>query len=238
MPRQAPRATAGTAAGAAPGAEPDAEPVARSAITPVPPVTRIAGWEVSGRVSDAPLTITDETPLAKIQVKAPWDGDMAAALGVPHGRAADDGDGALVTGAGPGEWLVLAAPGTAAEVAERLRRTARESAPGELVTVIDLTHGRALLRLAGDRCTDLLAKVCAIDFSDDVTPEGAAFRTSVAQLATDVVRDSRAGRRSYLLHCERSSGQYLFDALWEAGSEFGIEVEGFRGLDGVQTSPV
>jgi hypothetical protein len=29
------------------------------------------------------------------------------------------------------------------------------------------------------------------------------------------------------LHCERSSGQYLFDALIDAGDEFGTEVEGF-----------
>lgn len=62
-------------------------PVARSAITPAEPVVHVAGWEVSGRVSEAALTITDETPLTKIQVKAPWDGAMAAALGVQIGRA-------------------------------------------------------------------------------------------------------------------------------------------------------
>jgi glycine cleavage system aminomethyltransferase T len=44
---------------------------------------------------------------------------------------------------------------------------------------------------------------------------------------TDVVRDDQDGVLSYLLHCERSSGQYLFDALIDAGDEFGIEVEGF-----------
>jgi sarcosine oxidase, subunit gamma len=41
------------------------------------------------------------------------------------------------------------------------------------------------------------------------------------------VRDDRGGEISYLLHCERSSGQYLFDALIDAGDEFGIEVDGF-----------
>src|SRR5215213_4197909 len=30
-----------------------------------------------------------------------------------------------------------------------------------------------------------------------------------------------------ILHCERSSGQYLFDALIDAGDEFGKEVDGF-----------
>jgi len=30
-----------------------------------------------------------------------------------------------------------------------------------------------------------------------------------------------------VIHCERSSGQYLFDALIDAANEFGIEVDGF-----------
>lgn len=46
-------------------------------------------------------------------------------------------------------------------------------------------------------------------------------------VVTDVVRDDSEGRRSYLLHFERSYGQYLFDALLDAGREFGIDVDGF-----------
>jgi glycine cleavage system aminomethyltransferase T len=53
----------------------------------------------------------------------------------------------------------------------------------------------------------------------------------VANLVTDVVRVDRDGLPSYLLHCERSSGQYLFDTLLDAGREFGIEI------DGCPTSP-
>ena len=74
----------------------------------------------------------------------------------------------------------------------------------------------------------MLAKVCGIDWSDGITPDGAAFRTSVAALATDVIRDDVGGIPSYLLHCERSSGQYLFDALLAAGAEFGVEIDGFE----------
>ena len=59
-------------------------------------------------------------------------------------------------------------------------------------------------------------------------PDGAALRTAVAAVATDVIRDDLDGTRSYLLHCERSVGQYLFDAVLRAGAEFGIEVDGFR----------
>ena len=40
--------------------------------------------------------------------------------------------------------------------------------------------------------------------------------------------DDQAAVPSYLLHCERSSGQYLFGALVSAGESFGIGVDGFR----------
>jgi heterotetrameric sarcosine oxidase gamma subunit len=181
------------------------------------------GWEVSARRSAADLKIIDCTPLAKVLVLASTEGELARALRVPFGRAARDAYETLVVGSGPGEWLLLAEPGTSAAVTQRV-----EEVKGErLVSVFDATHARALVRITGARTPDLLAKVCAIDLADEVTPNGAAFRSSVAKLETDVVRDDSGESRSYLLHCERSSGQYLFDALIDAGHEFGIEVDGF-----------
>lgn len=198
-------------------------PIARSPIAPLPPTTVEHGWEVSARRSAAELKITDCTPLAKILVLASTEGEVARSLGVRFGRATRDTHGTLVVGSAPGEWLLLATPGTSVAVTQRV-----EEVPGEgLISVFDATHGLALLRITGARAPDLLAKVCAIDFSEAVTPDGAAFRSSVAKLVTDIVRDDRDGEISYLLHCERSSGQYLFDVLIDAGDEFGIEVDGF-----------
>jgi heterotetrameric sarcosine oxidase gamma subunit len=202
------------------------EPVARSPIVPAGPVRVEAGWEVSGCHSAAALTIIDCTPLAKVHVRAPWNGAMAKALGVPFGRASRDA-GWLVAGAGPGEWLVFAPPGSAAAVVSRLTETAAGSAPEEFVSVIDLTHGRALVRVTGERAPDLLALLCPVDLDGDMTPDGAAFRSSLAGVATEFVRDDRAGTRSYLMHCERSSGQYLFGSLLSAGEPLGIGIDGF-----------
>jgi heterotetrameric sarcosine oxidase gamma subunit len=193
---------------------------------------------VSGRHSAAALTLADLTPLAKVGVRARPGGAMAQALGVPFGRAARDSDSALVTGSGPGEWLVLGQVGGERALVQRLEQLAARTAASELVSVIDLTHGRALMRLTGAPAAGLLAKVCGIDLSDPVTPDGAAFRSSVAKLVTDVVRDDTAPPpgppatagpvRSYLLHCDRGAGQYLFDALLDAGAEFGIDTDGLR----------
>jgi heterotetrameric sarcosine oxidase gamma subunit len=190
-----------------------------------------AGWEVSGGRSDAVLTITDCTPLAKVQLRAPWNGAMAKALGVPFGRA-DRERGWLVIGSGPGEWFVLAPPGAAAAVAGWLGTMAADSAPEEFVSVVDLTHGRALMRITGPDAAGLLARLCGADLHDDMAPAGAALRSAVAGVSTDIVRDDimndRAWVPSYLLHCERSSGQYLFSALVGAGGALGIGVDGFR----------
>lgn len=198
-------------------------PLARSAISSAPPVTVGHGWEISGRRSEAELRIMDCSPLAKVLLRAAMDGETARALGVPFGHAIRDEHGTLVVGSAPGEWLLLGKPGEGRTLMRRLEELPAE----ELVSIFDATHGRSLVRITGPRAADLLGKVCAIDFSDGVTPDGVAFRSSVAKVVTDIVREDREDVRSYLLHCERSSGQYLFDSLSDAGEEFGIEVEGF-----------
>ncbi len=201
--------------------------VARSPLPCPDPVEIHSGWSVCTRRSTATLRLADRTPLAKVLVRAAPDGRMAARLGVPFGRAARAAAvplvaGTLVVGSAPGEWLLLGAPGSASALVAGVERT-----DDRLVSVLDYTHGRALMRLSGSAAAETLAKLCPIDLADRVTPDGAAFRSAVAQLATDVVRDDVAGTRSYLLHCERSSGRYLFDAIYDAGGEFGIEVDGF-----------
>ncbi|MBO0806215.1 MAG: hypothetical protein J2P25_24470, partial [Nocardiopsaceae bacterium] len=226
-----------------------AVPVARSAIAAGERVTTaLAGWEVDATRSAAAFTIADYTPLAKIAVRGREDGPLAAALrvrfGVGFGRSATDAGGNLVIGSGPGEWLILGNPGSQDKLLPRIRALADEALAdqvpadqvpagqagagqaGEFGSVIDLTHGRAMVRLTGADCVALLGRVCGIDLSDDVTPDGAAFRTSVASLVTDVVRADSGDRPSYLLHCERSSGQYLFDTLLDVGAEFGLQVDG------------
>ena len=88
-----------------------------------------------------------------------------------------------------------------------------------------------------------MSKLCAIDFGDKVSPDKTALRTSMAGLVVEVVRSDLANPfhdaaapdstlRSYLMLCERSAGQYLFNILLDAGQEFGIDVEGF-GIGGL-----
>ena len=188
--------------------------VARSPVAQAAPIEIAHGWEVSRKKSSAPLRLTDLSQLAKIGVKAqtpPFD--------IPYGRSERHGNW-IVAGSGPEEWTLLGPIGET-----------REVVTSGFASIVDLTHGRALMRLTGGQAAMVLGKLCPIDLSDPMCPNGAAFRAAVANVVTDVVRDDIEGTRSYLVHCERSSGQFLFDALIDAGTEFGIDIEGFSWIE-------
>ena len=163
---------------------------------------------------DGAVTVEDETVTAKIVVRAAAGTAAAADLAVPYGQSRLRADGTLVCGTRPDEWTLFAAVDRAAEVAASVNTEG-------FVNVIDITHGRAMMRVSGRKATALLAKVCNIDLADDMTPDGAVFSGSVAKVTCDLLRSDRAGEPSYLISCERSFGDYLFAALADACTEFG-----------------
>lgn len=109
----------------------------------------------------------------------------------------------LVWSVSPGEWTVIG------------------GAPS-LDPLIDLTHVRVMFRLTGDDSPSLLARICALDLGDEMFPDGAAARTLVAGVATELIRDDQEGARSFLILPSRSFGRYLHGVLLDAGEEFGL----------------
>lgn len=194
-------------------------PVARSPLAPAGETVVVDGWERSLGLVTGPVVVADRSALAKVHVRAASSDVVVDALGTRFGRTAWTGD-RLVVGSGPGEWLVLGPPASAASIVEDLR--GRLSDASGLVTVLDLTHGRALMRVSGALTLLLLRRVTAVDLDDRLVPDGSALRTSVANVVTDVIRDDQDGSASYLLHCERSSGRYLQESLLAAGRDLGV----------------
>jgi heterotetrameric sarcosine oxidase gamma subunit len=163
-------------------------------------------------VPDPPFVLADESGRAKVLVKAAAGGGVASSLGVPFGAARDAGDGVLAVGSGPGEWLLLGPAGAGPALVERWRAEPDDG----LVTILDATAGRTVLRIDGPRSTAALVKVCGVDLG--AAADGAAMRTSVARVPALVVRDGDG----FLVICERSYGEYLAGALLDAGAEFGL----------------
>ncbi len=215
--------------------------VARSPIDPGEGADVRDGWLVETRTTSAPLRLADLSPSAKVLVRCAPESLGVAALGTGPGRAVRAGEG-LVVGSGPGGWLVLAAPGAAGRVVAHVeRRLAGAAREGALVTVVDVTHARALVRLTGDAAASVLAGLTTLDVRDRAVPNGTALRTALAGVSVEVVRADvvradvvradvtgrgargGAGRvRSYLLSCDRELGQYLVDRLLDAGAPIGI----------------
>ena len=162
----------------------------------------------------APLTLHDVSLTTKTIIRAGADTNASRRIAVAFGASRTEGD-VLVTGQRPGEWILLGPPAATLALVDHLDLSGH-------VSVIDHTHSRALFRLTGDAAASTLEKVCNLDWSDHMTPDGAAVSASVAAVICDIVRKDLAGTRSYLIACDRSFGQYLFDALLDAGQEFGI----------------
>ncbi len=161
----------------------------------------------------APLRLADVSSMAKTIVRATADSAAAASLNVAFGASRSDGE-VLVLGQRPGEWMLL---GDADGLLSGLDTSGH-------VSVIDHTHARALFRLTGVASASLLEKVCSLDWTDAMTPDGAVVSASIAKVGCDIARHDVDGEPSYLIACDRSFGQYLFDALLDAGDEFGIGV--------------
>lgn len=154
------------------------------------------------------VKITDESAQAKTLVHADAD-----PFDVPFGSSRPI-DNVLICGTRPKEWLLIGSPNDVAAVIGRTRLA-------EHASTVDLSHGRALLRITGIAAKATLEKLCSLDWSDHMTPDGAVTSSSVAKVGCDIIRHDHDGVPSYLLSFDRSFGQYLYDAIADAAAEFG-----------------
>ena len=162
------------------------------------------------------LTLADLSELTKQIVRADSGTVAADQLAVAFGSSRVDGD-VVVLGQRPGEFMVVGPSTATTLLVEGLDRSGH-------VSVIDHTHSRAMFRLTGLEAPATLEKLCSVDWSDRMMPNGAVVSASLAKVGCDIARHDRGTDRSYLIACDRSFGQYLFDAIIDAGNEFDISV--------------
>ena len=172
------------------------------------------GAAIGGDREVGGLTLQDVSSMTKIVVRAGVGTHASRRLAVRFGATRTEG-GVLISGVRPDEWVLL---GPTADVQAFVRRLDRT----DHVSVIDVTHGRALFRLTGPEAPSVLEKLCSLDWADHMTPDGASVSGSVARVNCDLTRNDLDGTPSYLISCDRSYGQYLFDIILDAGHEFGI----------------
>src|SRR5260370_10299718 len=123
------------------------------------------------------ITIAERRPLAMVQVAGRGEEGAAlraaieAALGVALDSAANRATArgtTTILWVGPGRWLVVAPQRDGSDLEARLLA----GLAGTQGAITDLCNGRAVLRIAGPRGRDLLAKGSSIDFHRRAFPAG------------------------------------------------------------------
>ncbi|HEY2041935.1 MAG TPA: sarcosine oxidase subunit gamma family protein [Jatrophihabitans sp.] len=115
---------------------------------------------------------------------------------------------------GPDEWLILAPPGSEAELGTALR----EAIGPEHGAVTDVSAQRTAVQLSGPGARELLAKGCSIDLHPRVNPVGSCVQTLLAQTGIIIVaRDHTA--TDFLLLVRSSFAEYFAAWLVDASIE-------------------
>lgn len=176
----------------------------------------------------------------------------------PHGKLLIEGDGAdkllhSAFGAGPeaigshvpidvgglyrlrrDQFYLSTPPGRETEAQQRLALGIAEL--NLFVTVTDVTHGLADIRLIGPASREVLSKVCALDFQPQAFPDRTAKQSGLARTRQLIIRRDFGDLPAYLIIGARSLGAYVWDVIFEAGREFRIVpigVAALRELEGV-----
>jgi len=190
-----------------------------------------AGWQLPAAYTSAEeevetvrkgVGLCDTSPLGKLDVRG---ADAFAFLKSAYGAGVPEAVGAMGRVAGsPGESLCarlagdhfyLITPAAASDAAHKGLNGRLKEHQGE-VHAIDTTSAFASVTVAGPRRRDLLYK--ATGFNLSTFADMACAQTGVAGTYARLLHS----RNAYHVHVPRELGEYVYEALMEAGEEFGV----------------
>jgi sarcosine oxidase subunit gamma len=173
------------------------------------------------------VILAERRPLAMVQVAtgaeagAGLRAGLAAVLGfgpaVAANRAASRSAMSILW-LGPERWLVVAPETEEGALALRLRGSLGVAE----FAVTDLGHGRTVLRVAGDRARDLLAKGCPIDLHPRSFPPDACAQSLLGHVGV-LIHAVDVGPR-FDLYVARSFALTAWEWLMESAAEYGCRV--------------
>lgn len=186
------------------------------------------GVEAPKADPDAALRLGERRDMRILQV-AVWPETLAgtgrwmAELG---GAAAAPGPGRSIPWAGgrllrvePLKWWVVNADAAASG-----QLAAIGSDQG---AVLDLSHARTVMRIAGQRAGDLLARFMAIDFADGRFPDGSVAAGRFDHMTAIVARCDTGKVPEFEVYVHRSFAVSAWVDLLESAHRLGVTVGGF-----------
>lgn len=212
-----------------------------------------AGWkqvesygnpeEESKWISGA-VGVCDLTPIAKIDVRGK---DSAALLGqwiatqpIPpvnfhiHARCSGGEVGAIrahISRLSDDRFLIVAPPDAREPLLMHLSQAAL---PFPCCHVTDLTSAFATFRIAGPRSSDVLRKLCPVDFSEGSFAMGRCTQAPMARVPVLILRDDCSKLLSYLVLASRDYGEYAWRSIMLAGHGCGLRGFGSAVHDQIQ----
>lgn len=189
---------------------------------PVSPFARLPGTRARG--TGVRVSTRDNLGIASVLVKKNKEAALADRvqqrlnLSLPQALARTSAGGIAFAATGPQAWLATSEDDDY-YFSTRLRRTL-----GDLVSISDQSDGLAVLRVAGPRVRETLAKLVPIDIHPSIFPVDMAVVTVAGTIGITMWRvgDQLDGTSAFELALYRSMAGSFWHALCESAAEFGL----------------
>ena len=97
--------------------------------------------------------------------------------------------------------------------------------------LVDVSSGFAAVKVVGPLSRQMLSKLTELNLNPKRFPNLSCAQTKLAELYTLVLRHDEAAQDSYEVHVERSYGEFVWDAMLEAGDELNVRPIGIEALN-------
>lgn len=101
-------------------------------------------------------------------------------------------------------------------------------------TLVDVTSAYGVLGLMGPRARDILSKIAETDLSNEAFPFGHVREFFVSGAPVRALRVSFVGELGWELHIPTEYMASVYDAMIEAGAEYGLRDAGYRAIDSLR----
>ena len=147
------------------------------------------------------------------------------AVGTFDGAGAGSGARVAVCRFSDDEVFIVTPPDAANPVAQALN-----AHPAGCAHMVDMTSSYAAVTFAGPLCGQLLAKLIDLDVSLNAFSDLSCAQGQVAEVYAILLRWDQGAMPSYVVYFGRDFGEYMWEAMLEAGREYGMAPFGVEAL--------
>jgi len=205
------------------------------------------GWQRPARYTDSQtelerlqerVGLCDISPVGKLYLQGTeagrlleerFPGTAAGTVGRVGQHTLLDGDGSVLDNVllcrlADDHLFIVTSPNRAGEAAGSLEQRLSGS------PTVDMSSAFAAMSVAGPRSRETLAKLTELDLSTEAFPDLSCAQVSLALVHATILRTDCGGQLCYELYVARDLGEYIWDAIVEAGRELDLSPFGVEAL--------